>query len=148
MFQKNKGEHMSRLIRDGNTSSSCHLNLEQSWTSKIQCLVTFQRQTRPCAEGRKRGKSKNGRHAAKKIWLGSAWVDWKRQLLFHQLKARHLGYVYSVIVYFNPHGIGYSSLNQHVVNILTLPETNIAPENKPSPKRIHLPTIDFQSRKC
>ncbi len=27
---------------------------------------------------------------------------------------------------------------------ITLPETNIAPENKPSQKEIHLPTIDFQ----
>ena len=31
-----------------------------------------------------------------------------------------------------------------VVN--TLPETNIAPENKPSQKEIHLPNIDFQGR--
>ena len=26
----------------------------------------------------------------------------------------------------------------------TVPETNIAPENRPSQKEVHLPTIDFQ----
>ena len=33
-------------------------------------------------------------------------------------------------------------------NRSTLPETNIAPENRPSQKETSLPTIHFQERKC
>ena len=35
---------------------------------------------------------------------------------------------------------------ESVDGILTLPETNITLENKPSQKEIHLPTIDFQGQ--
>ena len=32
--------------------------------------------------------------------------------------------------------------------MITLPETNIAPENGPSQKESSIPTIHFQERKC
>ena len=32
--------------------------------------------------------------------------------------------------------------------MFTLPETNIAPENRPSQKEMSIPTIHFQVRKC
>ena len=137
--------HISRLIRDGNTSTSLHLNLELFLNLENSMFSHISASNTAVCRGEKTGKNKKmaGMLLKRSGWVGPGLIQWG-SCCFNQLRARHLGYFYSVMVYFNPHGIDYSSLNHHFVNILALPETKIAPENKPSPKRIHLPTIDFQ----